>query len=321
MIEDKISIVIPVYNASQYLSTTVESVISQTYSNWELILINDGSLDESGAICDRFSKQDTRIRVFHQENSGVSVARNRGIEQAEGEWIIFIDSDDYVDENMLDVMLSNSENIDLVVCPLQEVPSGKVRTWNEKVYTGLVSSKDDFERLYYAGFYNSPCGKMYRRCLIKELFPKGLSLGEDLIFNLGFMKNCQKIKSIERPMYFYRVLAQDSLTKKTRQDITDIWERMVSAISDAFDGDDKVMTCVQERFADTMIYKYLTLSKNTFYSVKERIKIMNTWRNSSLFTNRYNIQLPVKYRIMWFLIRYKLFYFIYFIGLLYTPNK
>lgn len=321
MTEAKISIVIPVYNASQYISETVESVISQTYANWELILVNDGSLDDSGAICDRFSEKDKRIHVFHQENLGVSIARNKGIEHAEGEWIIFIDSDDYVDRNMLEVMLSNSKNMDLVVCPLEEFPTGKVKTWKEKTYIGLANTKDDFECLYYAGFYNSPCGKMYRYNLIKNLFPKDVSLGEDLMFNLAYMKNCERIKVIERPMYVYRVLVQDSLTKKIRYDITEIWEKMFLTIFDAFDGDNNVMKCVQERFIDTMIYKYLTLSKNKFYSIRERMKIMRIWRNSYLYTNRYNIRLSVRYRMMWFLIRHRLFYLLYVLGLFYIPSK
>ena len=156
MTDTKISIVIPVFNASQYIAETVESVISQTYTNWELILVNDGSLDDSGVICDRLSGKDERIRVFHQENSGVSTARNKGIELAKGEWIVFIDSDDYVDRNMLEVMLSNSKNMDLVVCPLKEFPTGKVKLWEEKTYSGLADTQADFKGLYSAGFYNSP---------------------------------------------------------------------------------------------------------------------------------------------------------------------
>ena len=145
MTDTKISIVIPVFNASQYIAETVESVISQTYTNWELILVNDGSLDDSGIICDRLSEKDERIRVFHQENSGVSTARNKGIELAKGEWIVFIDSDDYVDRNMLEVMLSNSKNMDLVVCPLKEFPTGKVKLWEEKTYSGLADTQTDFK--------------------------------------------------------------------------------------------------------------------------------------------------------------------------------
>lgn len=321
MTKTKISIVIPVYNASQYISETIESVISQTYTNWELILVDDGSLDDSGSICDVFSEKDKRIQVFHQENLGVSAARNKGIKHAEGEWIIFIDSDDYVDRNMLEVMLSNSENMDLVVCPHKEFPTGKVQTWKEKIYIGLANTKYDFECLYYAGFYNSPWGKMYRCDLIKELFPDDVSLGEDLMFNLAYMKNCKKIKAIERPMYFYRVFVRDSLTKKTRYDITEIWEKMFLTIFDAFDGDNNVMKCVQERFIGTMIYKYLTLSKNKFYSIREKIKIMRIWRNSHLYTDRYNVRLPVRYRMMWFLIKYRLFYLLYVLGLFYEPSK
>ena len=102
--EKRFSIIVPVYNVEKYLSTCVESILSQTFNNWELILINDGSTDYSGIICDEYKKKDTRIKVFHTENKGVSAARNIGLKNAIGEWIAFIDSDDYMEKNWLEVV-------------------------------------------------------------------------------------------------------------------------------------------------------------------------------------------------------------------------
>lgn len=99
-----ISIIIPVYKAEKYLHCCVDSVLAQSFTNFELILIDDGSPDNSGTICDEYAKQDRRIKVFHQENQGVSAARNLGIEQAKGEWIAFIDSDDWVENTMYEEM-------------------------------------------------------------------------------------------------------------------------------------------------------------------------------------------------------------------------
>ena len=110
-----ISIIVPVYNTEKYLDRCIQSILSQTYTDFELLLINDGSTDSSGAICDKYAEQDSRVRVFHKENGGVSSARNVGLDNAKGEWVTFCDSDDWVENCWLDTFVDNSENTDLVV--------------------------------------------------------------------------------------------------------------------------------------------------------------------------------------------------------------
>ena len=110
-----ISIIVPVYNTEKYLDRCIQSILSQTYTDFELLLINDGSTDSSGAICDKYAEQDSRVRVFHKENGGVSSARNVGLDNAKGEWVTFCDSDDWVENCWLDTFVENSENTDLVV--------------------------------------------------------------------------------------------------------------------------------------------------------------------------------------------------------------
>lgn len=102
--ERTVSIIVPVYNVEQYLHKTIGSVCEQTYSNWELILVNDGSKDQSGSICDAYAEKNSRIRVFHTVNQGVSSARNLGIENACGKWVTFLDSDDYLNRNCLETL-------------------------------------------------------------------------------------------------------------------------------------------------------------------------------------------------------------------------
>ena len=97
----KISVIVPVYNVQKYLSRCIDSILAQTFTDFELLLINDGSKDNSGKMCDEYAKKDTRIHVFHKENGGVSSARNLGLENVQGEWITFIDSDDYLNINFL----------------------------------------------------------------------------------------------------------------------------------------------------------------------------------------------------------------------------
>lgn len=117
----QISVIIPVYNAAPYLVRSVNSVINQTFPNWELILVDDGSKDSSGQICDEFAQRDSRVRVVHQENAGAGAARNDGIKQASGEYIVFVDSDDFIEPDYLALLSKHSE--DLVFIDVDRVDS------------------------------------------------------------------------------------------------------------------------------------------------------------------------------------------------------
>ena len=114
----QISVIIPVYKVEQFLGDCIKSILSQTFSNYEIILVDDGSPDNSGKLCDEFAAGDSRIKVVHKENGGVSSARNKGIEIAEGEWICFVDSDDWVEPDYLEVMFKTAieNNADVSVC-------------------------------------------------------------------------------------------------------------------------------------------------------------------------------------------------------------
>lgn len=109
----KISVIVPVYNVEKYLRKCVDSILSQTFTDFELLLIDDGSKDHSGEICDEYALQDDRVKVFHKENGGVSSARNLGIDVAKGEWITFVDADDYIAENLLQSLCNIDSNVDI----------------------------------------------------------------------------------------------------------------------------------------------------------------------------------------------------------------
>ena len=133
----KVSVIIPVYNAEQYLKRCLDSVLAQTYQDFEIICIDDGSTDNSGAICDEYAKKDSRIRILRKENGGVSSARNAGLNIAEGEYITFIDSDDYVDTDYMQTLYENLEGADAVASGSREVAGDvvtRVRTPNEQTY-------------------------------------------------------------------------------------------------------------------------------------------------------------------------------------------
>ena len=123
----KISIIVPVYNVEKYLEKCVRSILAQTFTDFELILVDDGSPDSSGAMCDQFAEQDQRVKVIHKENGGLSDARNAGIEIATGEYLGFVDSDDYIADDMYELLYTNivKEDADLSICGIYDVYEGK----------------------------------------------------------------------------------------------------------------------------------------------------------------------------------------------------
>lgn len=313
-----VSIIVPVYNAEQYLENAIYSVLNQSFKDWELILIDDGSKDKSGLICDKYEKNDKRIRVFHQPNKGVSSARNLGIKNAEGTWIEFLDSDDFLVNDYLDKMLSNTEDVDMVVCTMRNYPDNIVIEVPNLLYSNVEETAKDFELLYNSGFYNSPTTKLYKKSKLESYFPEDMSLGEDLVFNLKYMRKCNGIRLVAEPLYNCRVDTANSLTKKIRFNISEIWEKMLSEINQTFPNKKNVKDAALKRFVETMVYKYLTLSANKNYDCQEKIRIMRIWGNSKLYKREMAKNLSIKYRIIWRLICKKNYFIVYILGLIYN---
>ncbi|WP_154064713.1 glycosyltransferase family 2 protein, partial [Enterococcus faecalis] len=132
----KISIIVPVYNVEKYLEKCVRSILAQTFTDFELILVDDGSPDSSGAMCDQFAEQDQRVKVIHKENGGLSDARNAGIEIATGEYLGFVDSDDYIADDMYELLYTNivKEDADLSICGIYDVYEGKEPVEKQQQY-------------------------------------------------------------------------------------------------------------------------------------------------------------------------------------------
>ncbi len=194
-----ISIIIPIYNVEQYLSKCLESVINQTYKNIEIILINDGSTDNSGRICDEYSKKDKRIKVLHKKNGGVSSARNEGLKIANGKYIGFVDPDDYISSNMFEILINNMEkyNVDLSIInydSFQEY-SNKKQFKNTNIPNKKILNKKDLFN-YLMGYYNSFGGytwnKLYKMEIIKTAklnFDEKITICEDVLFNTQYINN------------------------------------------------------------------------------------------------------------------------------------
>lgn len=216
----KISIIVPIYKAEKTISRCVRSILDQTYTNTEIILVDDGSPDSSGKICDEFAINDKRVKVIHQKNAGVSVARNIGIENATGTYIQFVDSDDYLELNMCEVLQSyiDKYNVDMVCCGFRrtcELRKFKASSVGCGYYNSFQVLDKNILGLYYSGFFNSPCNKLYKRSLILEGFPINTSLGEDLIFNLRYFDNINSFYITNNQLYNYVDINTLSLSKSS----------------------------------------------------------------------------------------------------------
>lgn len=212
---EKISIIVPVYNNEKYIDKCVESVLCQIYKNWELILINDGSTDNSLSVCEKY-KKDCRVKVVSQENSGVSATRNKGIELATGEYITFIDSDDYVSNDYCTLLLSfMSADISMVVLGLQQLASdGKIKKLNHRLKGGYYSFSELQNKVIddgtLSGFtLHSICSVLYRRELIVKNsihFNPEIKYNEDGLFNALYFLSAKKTAYINYSIapYTYR---------------------------------------------------------------------------------------------------------------------
>lgn len=223
-----ISVIIPVYNVEKYLDECIRSVVNQSYTDFECILIDDGSTDRSGEICDNWAIADSRIKVVHQENQGVSVARNKGIELSQGEYIVFIDSDDWVETNYLSDLMSD-ESADLVVSgdyvDRGEVCLGANIPLADKQFDFAPEAIDDIHHLLKSHLIFGPVFKRYKSAIIKNNNIKYNSLfdyGEDLLFVFEYLKYTETISTTTKVSYHYRLHSNDTLSRKYRPDFFEI---------------------------------------------------------------------------------------------------
>lgn len=202
-----ISIIVPIYNVEKYLKRCIDSLINQTYRNIEIILVDDGSPDNCGKICDEYAKADSRIKVIHQINSGVSAARNAGLKIANGEYIGFIDSDDFVSPEMYEMLLTSmiKNNCDIAIGGYDYVDeSGNVNRSYIKKNDEVLSQHDvlykqfDIEPTIRFGVVN----KLYKRELINDVkFPENLKSSEDGVFLYKYLKKISKAVFVHKPLY------------------------------------------------------------------------------------------------------------------------
>lgn len=231
-----VSVIIPVYNVEKYLDKCIKSVLRQTYTNLEVILVDDGSPDHCPAMCDEYQRLDQRIKVIHKQNGGLSSARNAGIDAATGEWLCFIDSDDYIDANMIKEMLRAADDYqaDLVLCNFHFIKeNGEILQRKSVLKDEILSPYQALEKLQepLPHYYVIACNKLYKRSLFDDIrFPEGKRNEDQFIMHKIFCK-CRKIRT-ESAYYYYYVQSDNSImrrhtTARNLDDVEALCERAV----------------------------------------------------------------------------------------------
>ena len=215
----KYSIIVPVFNLEQQIGRCIESLLRQSYKEFEIIIIDDGSSDKSLHICKKYAKSDSRIKIISKENTGVSAARNNGLEAALGEYLVFVDGDDYVDTDYLKSM--NNSNADLVMSGFN-VESEEGNHIDEIVFDARVFKTDDKKEIvevFEKGYFNSVYSKRFLNKIIKKysiLFDESLCMGEDACFVLTYLKFIHTIELIKEIQYHYvKYHSQKTLTNRS----------------------------------------------------------------------------------------------------------
>lgn len=239
MTEGKLSVIVPVYNAEKFLDKCIQSIRGQTYSNMEIILVEDGSTDGSLSICRRHESEDERIRVIAKENEGVSAARNTGLDYATGEYIGFVDSDDYIEEDMYELLLSNMEEgrAELAVCGIAQVYDNRVIK-DEIVFKKVVSREEAVFMVLESRYISvNPVNRVFKRELFDGLrFPVGMT-SEDAYLILDILAKTKRVSVDLTPKYYY-VHRTNSITtsgyKKTDRCVITAYEKNKKIVEECY---------------------------------------------------------------------------------------
>lgn len=208
------SVIVPVYNSESYINECIQSIIDSNYKNWELLLIDDGSTDQSGAICDEWSQRDSRINVFHKLNGGVSSARNLGIEKANGIWLTFIDSDDFISPDFMNRILEEAArvNADLVFNDFNIIYSDKEALF--RTYSWNSNKEESFCNYLVYSWPRVAWGAVKKDLITRNdiKYPENLTVFEDFHFMCRCILCCQRIIKVSEPLYNYRRTNVSSIT-------------------------------------------------------------------------------------------------------------
>lgn len=271
---EKVTLVIPVYNVEKYLDRCMVSVLGQTYKNLEIILVDDGSTDNSGEKCDRYKEKDSRIKVIHQENAGLSAARNVALDTMTGDYVMFIDSDDKVDRRIVELLLEDMHQYgcDIVECNFYDVYGGKISArkplGDTRAYTVEEALGIDIGA---RGGSVSACGKLYKRKIFSTVRYRKGKTGEDGYAIVDVLSQAEKIVIDIRPMYYY-YHRKDSITTK----------KFTTANLDNFEAYKYNLSKVRDKYPSVVPEVIFQLDWNYLRAI-DRILMCDDWETNEYF--------------------------------------
>lgn len=313
-----VSVIMPVYNAAETVARAIRSIQAQTEPRWELLAVDDGSTDQSGSICDEFAAADARICVFHTPNRGVSQARNTALAEAQGEWIAFLDSDDWYEDRFLHTMLANADQMDMVVCTHQFVPAGKkvqlVETAKEydlrdsEALADFVASKE-------FRYMRTVWGKLYRKERIFSLFLPNLSWNEDVLFNYENLNSIKRIRILPECMYHHTYLPKRSLGKSMCFNALNIALLALEALQKLPATESKALLFAADSYRKEVCSYFMNLLSIKGKSRADKLLVLGLQVNDALFApvEPYRQQSRGLYRLLWSALKTRRPKWIYFV--------
>lgn len=322
-----VSIVIPIYNGEKYIDSCMEGLLNQTYSNLELIVVNDGSKDTSGELCDRYAQKDSRVKVHHQENKGLSAARNAGIQQATGKYVIFFDVDDTVENNIIEdnVVLAEQNQADVVMFCFwyYNVDKNSLKpNGMKRIFVG--NAKEYFDKMLIPTMdnevFNAPWNKLIRRQLLEEhklRFDDRYPIYEDIIFASELFGVVNKIVINNQMYYRYFVRSSGSL-------ITRFYERFYDSVAQfhqnamkycgKYENNARQITRLNTLYTKLVIMHMKQISCNEQLSKERKYQLLQRICNEDEFIEALaNSKFGIKKKMMRFIINQKMYKMIYVI--------
>ena len=285
-----ISIVVPVYKSEKTLAGCLDSLLAQTYADIEVICVIDGSPDSCGDICDAYAVKDARVKSIKRENGGVSSARNRGIDEATGEYLMFVDSDDTVEPDYCEKMWKAHTETDaeLVICGFHHWYVGrdvKKAPSNPGVYK-TENYGADFLKLYQEGFLNMPWNKLFKKEFAGR-FDTSLSLGEDLLFNMNYLEKCSKVVVIPNALINYiQEEKGNTLSTKKRDNKLEIASKVCAGVQNYYtgiSGDTKLHPVIAGKFVMEFLDECESLPFDKKTPKAEKLQVIKRLANHKEF--------------------------------------
>lgn len=312
-----ISIIVPVYNSQDYIKKCLNSIINQSYDNIEIIIVDDGSNDKSLEIIKELALKDKRIIVLNQKNSGVSSARNKGMEIAKGQWISFVDSDDWIEKDYCQVMLdcANKYNADYVCCGYKRVYNNHIELINsDGKILEYKNSKYLLKLLNVQNCYGFCHMKLINKKIIKDIkFNENIKVGEDALFNVELCNNCSKMIVVNKPLYNYYFNSTSVVRKYDENYVTKYLNSMI-LMSEYIDNMYSLDKSVLQNLYNYVAYHVLLIAVNYCYHPlnKNKKKSLRNVCNNELFKksikNSNYDNMSITRKITLFTIKHKLYF-------------